>query len=276
MATEVVIPIFNAFEESKACLASVLEHGCVRPLVVNDASTDPQIAPWLKSLGCRIRLLTNPRNLGFVQTVNRSLQHTAGDVCLLNSDTVVPSGWLVRLERALASSPTGGFPIGISTPLTNNGWFLSVPQANINNRLPGNVTVAQINERLMALPPRYPHIPTAIGFCMMISRKVIDRLGGFEVAFSPGYAEEVDYSFRARRAGFEIVCADDLFVYHRGASSFAQSETRLKNRGRNLLEVFWPGECDRIETLVDPIPDRRELLQSLLFTNDVISMSASP
>ena len=52
----------------------------------------------------------------------------------------------------------------------------------------------------------------------------MDTVGVFDEAFSPGYSEEVDYSQRALAMGFVHVCADDVFVFHEGGSSFGRSD----------------------------------------------------
>jgi glycosyltransferase involved in cell wall biosynthesis len=46
----------------------------------------------------------------------------------------------------------------------------------------------------------------------------------FDEIFSPGYSEEVDFSQRALAMGFVHVCADDVFVFHEGGSSFGRSD----------------------------------------------------
>ena len=45
-------------------------------------------------------------------------------------------------------------------------------------------------------------------------------MGPFDLAFSPGYGEEVDFSQRCVLSGLKHVLADDVFVYHRGSGCF--------------------------------------------------------
>jgi glycosyltransferase involved in cell wall biosynthesis len=52
----------------------------------------------------------------------------------------------------------------------------------------------------------------------------LDIVGIFDEIFSPGYSEEVDFSQRALAMGFVHVCADDVFVFHEGGSSFGRSD----------------------------------------------------
>jgi len=54
------------------------------------------------------------------------------DVVLLNSDTVVTSGWLEKLRRCADSDPR----IGTITPFSNNAEICSFPKFCHNNTLP--------------------------------------------------------------------------------------------------------------------------------------------
>ena len=81
----------------------------------------------------RVRLIRNPRNLGFAASVNIGLRAAAGhDVVLLNSDTMVPPGWLDELCAVAYGAPD----IGTVTPLSNDGSILSYPNQFDVSRLP--------------------------------------------------------------------------------------------------------------------------------------------
>jgi GT2 family glycosyltransferase len=72
-------------------------------LVVDDASPDPRVAVELGRLAAagQITVLTMSPNLGFPATANMGMGHDAKrDVVLLNSDTLVPPGWLASLREA--------------------------------------------------------------------------------------------------------------------------------------------------------------------------------
>ena len=91
-----------------ACLDSVLA-GLRRPsrlIVVDDASPEPELVAALDALARqrRITLIRHRRNRGFAASANAGMRAAAGrDVVLLNSDTLVPPGWLEEL-RAVAYS----------------------------------------------------------------------------------------------------------------------------------------------------------------------------
>ena len=75
---------------------------------------------------------------------------------------------------------------------------------------------------------------------MYIQRALLELIGGFDEAFGTGYAEEVDFSQRAVTLGFRHVCADDVFTYHRGGSSFGTEALAQKERNEALINVRYP------------------------------------
>jgi len=184
------------------------------------ASTDKCVRPFLQSWVAKARpyrdLLINDENMGFVATANRGLLYARTDVILLNSDTEVTPGWLESLMRCLASDDS----IATATPWSNNGEIVSIPVFCQNTPPPTDaVTVAQVIRTCGH--PVYPALPTAVGFCMAISRKALDRIGVFdEATFGRGYGEENDYCQRAEQAGLRNVLCDDAYVVHHGAASF--------------------------------------------------------
>ena len=68
--------------------------------------------------------MRNRRNLGFVASVNIGIEAAGGhDVVLLNSDTEVPPGWLVRLAGHAYAAPR----IASVSPFSNNATICGYP-----------------------------------------------------------------------------------------------------------------------------------------------------
>jgi GT2 family glycosyltransferase len=160
----------------------------------------------------RVRLLENERNRGFVSSANRGLSICDGDAVLLNSDTRVTPGWLEGL-RAVADSDAR---IAAITPLSNKGFSCSVPVFQ------GAVPTSDIDASRLDLSglPLLTEMPTAVGFCLWLRGEAMHRIGLFDPKYRRGYHEENDWCQRARRAGYHIVRANRVFVYHEGEASF--------------------------------------------------------
>jgi hypothetical protein len=60
----------------------------------------------------------------------------------------------------------------------------------------------------------------------------MDAIGGFDPAFGLGNFEDLDYSLRARAAGFDCAVAQDVYIHHHGSRTF------------ELLDVDWDRQMD--------------------------------
>jgi len=259
-----IIPVHNAPAELNRCLASVCATvpATAEVFVIDDASTDAEVTKvlgrWQQRTGPSWQFCFQQQNLGFVATANRGMEMTRRDVVLLNSDTETTAGWLEGLQRCLASDPL----IATATPWTNNGEIASIPRFCTANPAPKNPTsVAQVIARTGT--PNYPELPTAVGFCMAVSRHALDTLGLFdEETFGLGYGEENDFSMRAQQAGLRNVLCDDVYVVHLGGRSFGPLGIKPDERSMRRLLLRHPGFLQQIEEFIsaDPLAERREEL----------------
>jgi GT2 family glycosyltransferase len=65
------------------------------------------------------------------------------------------------------------------------------------------------------------------GCCLLIGRETVEKLGPLDEAMFI-YGEDVDYSFRAKRAGIPSVVCDDALFFHRYVAS-ADSRAKLRH-----------------------------------------------
>ena len=63
-------------------------------------------------------------------------------------------------------------------------------------------------------------VPKLSGFCLLMKRAVYEKIGGLDERFGLGLFDDDDLAERARRAGFELAVAHDLFVHHFGSRTF--------------------------------------------------------
>jgi GT2 family glycosyltransferase/glycosyltransferase involved in cell wall biosynthesis len=228
----VIVPVFNAPQETADCLQSLqetIDPRAARVILINDASSDLGIAPLLRRYAAveGFEILTNPRNLGYTKTINIGVR-AAGedDVVLLNSDTITTPGWLDGLLEAARR----GDDIGAATAMSDNAGAFSFPVKDAPNPKPDFMThedyAGVILGRTRRLDP--VAVPTGSGFCMFIRREVFDRVGLFdEEAFPRGYGEENDFCMRALKAGFRHVISPYAFVFHKRSASFGAEKERL-------------------------------------------------
>ena len=245
----VCIPVHNGYEDFAGCLRSVLAHTPtdVRILISDDASPDTRPEQFVRKLDLadasehEVLYVRRDRNVGFPANADGALAAASpADVVLLNSDCVVGEGWLEGLRDAAYSDST----VATATALTNHGSVVSVPErGNPRPQLPAEWSfhdaAAAVRARSLRIRPR---LLTAVGHCMFIRRTALELVGDFDLAFSPGYGEEVDFSQRCLQRGLCHVVADDVLVLHYGGGSFARDGKRspVQDEHERLIAARYP------------------------------------
>jgi len=260
---DIVVAVYNAPDDVRVCVASVLAHlrPDVRLVLIDDASPHPGVATFFDELRARahpqVVLLRNDVNLGFTGTANRGMGLSRADVILLNSDTIVTTGWLDALMHGAATDPR----IGTITPFSNNAEICSFPEFCVANAWPAAASPDPVATAMLAAAvPTYPDLPTGVGFCMFIRRALLDAIGAFDAVFGLGYGEENDFCLRAAAAGWRNVLADNAFIVHTGGRSFEGQKAWLGPRNMVLLLERHPHYLDMVQAYIaaDPLrPLRR-------------------
>ncbi len=267
---DVIIPVHGARAATLACLDSVLAGVARRSriVVIDDASPDPELARALDRLAARERIVLIRRGSarGFPAAANAGLSAAAAagrDAVLLNSDTLVASGWLEALRAVAHSAPD----IGTVTPLSNRGSILSYPGPEGANPVPdlaGTRRLAALARRANAA--RVVDIPVGVGFCLYVRHDCLRATGFLRVdLFAQGYGEENDFCLRARQLGWRHVAAPGVFVAHIGGQSFGGAAEALRARNGAVLERRHPGYDALIaaHAVADPLADSRRRIDLL-------------
>jgi len=227
---DIIICVYNAYEDVKSCIESVFEYSS-EPynIIIVDDGSDELVKNYLESLknSCtNIELFRNEKSKGYTRAANIGLKYSNADYCiLLNSDTIVTENWLDKLVNCIKSDSKAG----IAGPLSNTASWQSVPSVyNIkgdwaSNDLHENINLDQYAKLIEKYSGKiFPSVPLLNGFCIMLNRSVIDSIGYFdEDNFGSGFGEEDDYCLRAGKAGFKILLADDTYIFHSQSKSYS-------------------------------------------------------
>ena len=271
----IIVPVYADFESTEACFASLTQEIAARSdarlIIVDDASNDFRIKQLVQALSenQRVRLLTNEQNLGFAASVNRALAETErGDVILLNADTMVPPGFIARLEAVAHSTPE----VGTITPLSNNGELTSFPVPFRPNPLGSYEDVCEIDNAAATVNAgRITDMPNGIGFCLYVTRACLDAVGAVSVAFDRGYFEDVDLCLRAREFGFRNVCAASVYVGHGGSRSFGAEKRALVVRNLETIKQWFPDYRPECAAFVraDPLRPARAAIERFMAARSI-------
>jgi GT2 family glycosyltransferase/glycosyltransferase involved in cell wall biosynthesis len=263
--TDIIVPVHNGIDDITSCLSAVLESrqsADYELVVVDDASSDIDVIEYLDKLAAvgKIKLLRNKTNIGFTASVNQGMQlHTDRDVVLLNSDAVVANNWLDRLQRAAYFKKH----IATVTPFSNNASICSYPtEMAIDEFPPGYDTKALDQLFATTNTGNMVRIPTAVGFCMYIKRSCLAQVGYFDSETFPGYGEENDFCMRAHKLGWWHVLAADTFVFHKGGSSYGESQHMRKRSAYDFLAKMHPEFQEIVNEFVradSALPFRRNI-----------------
>jgi FkbM family methyltransferase len=242
----VIVPVFRGVAQTRECILAampdILASENAVMLLLNDASPENEMHAVLEELAQKwpekIILRQNVVNLGFVKTVNLGLKEfTALDVVLLNSDVIVPEGWLQRLKTDAYSLPN----VGTVTPLSNNATICSFPYCNNEKNPNFGASVEEIDRVFKNHPLPCVEAPTGVGFCMYIRRACLDDIGYFnEEKFGRGYGEENDFCQRALKQGWVNLISPNIYVYHEGGVSFSTDKQALVMNAMRTLDELHP------------------------------------
>lgn len=237
----IIVLTYNNWEFTEECLDS-LELNTNYPnwelIVVDNASADgtPEFLREYAASREHVSLILNDENLGFAAGNNVGLKLAKGEYqILLNNDTYVTPGWLNDLIRHFDDDE-----IGLVGPVTNN----------IGNEAKLDLHYANMSEMVMVSRAytrkhsrEHIFVDTAAFFCVAIRKEVIEKVGLLDEAFGRGFFEDDDYCIRARKAGYKVAIADDVFVHHHLSASFNKlkddEKQGLFEKNKAIYESKW-------------------------------------
>lgn len=243
---DIVIPVFNRPDLTKSCLDSIYEQTDIRfGLILIDNNSGPETKEYLRSFASthdNVLLIRNEENLGWVKAVNQGIGASeAPFVCVMNNDTVVRTGgWLSKMTDVAMME----HDIGLVNPhfQAKKGVFSDGP---------------------------FIEVDFCRGYCMLIKRNVIEKIGLFDESYGLGYYDDDDYSVRAIRAGFGCVRANGVLVEHVGDCTFCDMfrEKKRLELHENNKRLFYSRWGRRLKLLFVLTKDHdRKIVSDLFFS----------
>jgi GT2 family glycosyltransferase len=229
-AVTVVVVNWNSGVQLRACIDSVVKYGddFVREIVVVDnCSTDGSEA-GLDNFSC-LKLIRTGDNLGFGRACNLGAAHAKTEFLLfLNPDAALRAGTLSNALDYMRAPENSS--VGIcGVQLLDERGHVSRSCA----RFPTAVAFAAHALALNRIFPRLGHhmsewdhaqtrrVDHVIGAFFLVRHKLYWSLNGFDERFFV-YLEDVDFSYRARAAGFLSVYLGGVQAFHAGGGTSNQ------------------------------------------------------
>ena len=241
--TSIIVLTCNGIDYTKQCLSSIRENteAPYELIVVDNGSTDGT-RDYLQSLE-NVKVLLNAENRGFAAGNNRGMREAKGDfIVWLNNDTVVTKGWLKGLIQAVQLSPDAG----MAGPRSN---YVQNPYQQIKN-VPYK-TMEDMHRFAGEFSRQHKEVyltaTKLVGFCLLMKRSVMDRVGILDESFGLGNFEDDDYCVRVRKAGYHLIIAGAVFIHHYGNRAFKENDISYKTMMRKNLKKFtekWKHEIE--------------------------------
>jgi GT2 family glycosyltransferase len=222
MKTSIVIITYNNIEYTKKCINSIRKYTNNKTyeiVVVDNNSTDNTV-DWLKeqeNLYKDIKCFYNEENIGFPGACNIGIKGSKNnDILLLNNDVIVTPNWLDNLNTCLYSDKSIG-AVGATTNSCSNFQAILPLYTDISG-LDDFAKMINVSDE-----DKWEERSRLIGFCLLIKREVIDKIGVLDERFAPGNYEDDDYSIRIRKAGYRLMLCRDVYIHHFGSVSFKKN-----------------------------------------------------
>lgn len=240
---------WNVWADLRACLLSLRENPGlhVEIIVVDNASSDDTVAQLEREFP-EVELMVNTENRGFAAASNQALAAASGRyLLLLNPDTVVPPRGLEELVSFADGHPEAGivgpqlrYPDGRLQYSARH--FPTIAAALFRNTPLGRLfpRARAVQAYLMA---DWDHnevreVDWVSGAAMLIRRETYEQIGPLDEGFYWG-SEDVDYCWRAHKAGWRVLYTPTPRIVHTVGRSSDQAVRRtIVNTHRSMYRLY--------------------------------------
>lgn len=236
-----IVPVFNRPDEVDELLASLTRQSLkgFEVIVVEDGSQTPcreVCAKYASQLD--IHYYAKP-NSGPGQSRNYGVERASGEyVIILDSDVVLPDGYLDAVEDELRREPADAF----GGPDSAHSSFTPTQKA-ISYSMTSFFTTGGIRGGKKKLDKFYPR-----SFNMGVRRDVYNALGGFS---KMRFGEDIDFSLRIFKGGYRCRLFPGAWVWHKRRTDFRKFFRQVYNSGiaRINLQKRHPGSLKLVHLL---------------------------
>ncbi len=239
----VVILNWNGLEMLRRFLPGVVEYTKGKVYVADNASSDGSMS-WLSEECPQVKTIRLDRNYGFAEGYNRALSRVDAEYyVLLNSDVEVRGDWLSPMVDYMDAHPevaacqpkilSWHAPGKFEYAGAAGGFLDALGYPYCRGRIFG--TVEEDHGQYDEVCPVF----WATGAALMVRSSVYKAVGGLDGRFF-AHMEEIDFCWRLRNRGYDVVCVPDSVVWHVGGGTLPKSNSRKTylNFRNNLYMLY--------------------------------------
>lgn len=229
----IIIPVWNLWELTCACLDSIRAHtpgNAVEVIVVDNGSDDTTataLAPTGEGLfGARFRRIRLETNRGFAVACNLGAAKAQGTyLLLLNNDTVLSPGWLPPLLREFDDEPRTGaagpllvYPDSGRVQHCGIAFAPTLQTQHLYANFPATHPAVRARRTLQAIT----------GAAMLLPTALFRQCGGFHEGYKNG-CEDLELCCRIREQGLRLAVVPESLVAHHESRTPGRKEHDAAN-----------------------------------------------
>jgi GT2 family glycosyltransferase len=247
----VIIVNYNVKDLFKKCLQSIFnfQEELKFEVIIVDNHSEDQSLKMLKENFSHVKLIENQHNLGFSVACNQGIRQSRGRyILLLNPDTEFTAGGISEMIKFMDSFPQVGIcgpkmvdPQG-KTHFSARSFpsyltAISSSQSILNRIFPTNPLsrryLLKDQDRDQKL-----EVDWVSGSCLLTKRGVFEKIGLLDEQFFM-YVEDVDFCYRAKKAGFSVYYfPNSVVIHHIGKSTQKRKLAMLVEHHRSMYHFY--------------------------------------
>jgi len=254
MDLSIIIVNYNTKELLKKCLFSIVtkqqgnkvtkqqSSNITMEIIIVDNGSEEKIKNQIskfknKYQNFKIKLIENKENLGFSKANNQAIQQAQGEyILLLNPDTEVIENGVEQLLSFMKANKKADIAGGKlfnrdKTVQPSCGPFYSLSVCFLLLFLKGD----KLGLTRWS-PQKVREVDWVSGACLMAKRSVFEKLSFDENIFM--YMDEIEFLYRAKKAGFKVFFYPQAKFFHLGAGSSQTKKTAVLNIYQGLLYFY--------------------------------------
>lgn len=220
----------------------------------------------------RLTIIRNRKNLGWSPANNQGIKVAKGKIVFcISNDMIVDSKWIKEIVQVMVKDKT----IGIIQCNSISLWDRKSSDSGMNYLDKFGFAYSYAPSKTVA------EVFYAEGMAFAIRHEVIEEIGVLDEYFFMEY-DDMDYSWRARLAGYKILFVPTSVVYHaRGGtvgSTYFQRINNTKWYTRNhivtIIKNYEFGNILKVMPLVFTVEITKILYLSVIKKNQILAIAA--
>jgi GT2 family glycosyltransferase len=235
-AAAFVIPTWNGKHFLKNCLDSIYNqtYKNIAVYLVDNGSVDGT-KKYIKENYPKVKLIWLKKNLGFAKGTNIGVKSALKQkeikyIVCVNNDTVLDKSFLTNLVNTAEENEKTG--IVVAKIMFPNGRINSLGTYIRLNGYGGNISIGEKDREVKS------EEVFGVNSAFLAKRQVFEQVGLFDECFI-SYYEDIDFSIRARKAGWKIILEPKAIIFHHHSGTYGTfSKRKLYFTERNRLIVL--------------------------------------